>query len=88
MMLHIFAVRDRATDQFGTPMFLMSRGQAVRSFTDEVNRAEKDNQIFLHPDDFDLYFLGMYDSGLGRFEVGEPEQIAIGKNVKLRSNGG
>ncbi|AXH75919.1 MAG: nonstructural protein [Microviridae sp.] len=86
MRLKIFVVRDRATDQFGTPMFLVSSGQAIRSFTDEVNRSDKDNQIFMHPDDFDLYLLGEYDSDTGMFDCKSPEQVCIGKNVKIRSN--
>ena len=85
MKLKIFAVRDRATDQFGTPMFLMAIGQAVRSFTDEVNRMDKDNQLYLHPDDFDLYTLGEFDSDSGLFSVGQPEQVCIGKNVAVRN---
>lgn len=86
MLLQMFCVRDRATVQFGTPMFLVSPGQAIRSFTDEVNRAAADNQIFMHPDDFDLYFLGTWDTDTGLFDSHVPEQIAIGKSVKIRSN--
>lgn len=85
MKLMIYAVRDRATDQFGNPMFLVASGQAIRSFTDEVNRADKDNQIFNHPDDFDLYELGSYETSTGLFDVHVPEQVCIGKNVKIRS---
>lgn len=86
MILKIFAVRDRATAQFGTPMFLVSVGQAVRSFTDEINRSSSDNQLFAHPDDFDLFSLGEYDSDTGTFSTSAPEQVCIGKNVKVRSN--
>ena len=84
MILQIFAVRDRATDQFGTPMFLITSGQAIRSFTDEVNRADKDNQIFAHPDDFDLYSLGSFNTDTGEFVTVVPEQVCIGKLVKIR----
>ena len=85
MMLSMYAMRDRATDQFAQPMFLVNHGQAIRSFGDEINRAGTEaqpNYIFMHPDDFDLYFLGTYDTSSGSFVAVSPEQIAIGKNLK------
>lgn len=85
MKLQMFAVRDRATDQFGTPMFLVAEGQAIRSFTDEVNRAGADNQIYNHPDDFDLYKLGAFDTATGLFEAVPPVMAVSGKQVKVRS---
>lgn len=85
MILKMYSVRDRATDQFGNVMFLISPGQAIRSFTDEVNRADKDNSLYNHPDDFDLYYLGEFETNSATFTVVGPEQIAIGKMVKIRS---
>lgn len=85
MILSIFAVRDRATDQFGTPMFLVSAGQAIRSFSDEINRADKESQLFNHSEDFDLYLLGTYDSDSGTFVTKSPSQVAIGKDLRIKS---
>jgi hypothetical protein len=85
MILQIFVVKDRATDQFGNPMFLVAKGQAIRSFSDEVNRSAPDNQIFQHPDDFDLFELGSYDSNTGVFETHVPTLVVLGKSVKVRS---
>lgn len=82
MKLKLFAVRDRATDQFGTPMFLITTGQAIRGFSDEINRADRENQLNQHPEDFDLYELGEWESSTGKFEIGEIRQIAIGKDLK------
>ena len=83
MILKVVCVRDRATDQFGTPLFMVSIGQAIRSFSDEVNRADKDNQLYRHPEDFDLFELGEFDTQKGTFAVHAAEQIAIGKSVAL-----
>lgn len=77
----IFCVKDRATNLFGTPMFLMATGQATRSFSDEVNRKEAGNQLNMHPDDFDLYQLGYFDSDDGSFETHAPELVVRGKDV-------
>lgn len=84
MKLFVFCVRDRASDVFGRPMFMVSTGAAVRSFSDEVNRADKDNSLYNHPEDFDLYELGSYDDFSGLFETGVPRQVAIGKDLSLR----
>ncbi|MFM1820807.1 MAG: hypothetical protein RLZZ402_1166 [Bacteroidota bacterium] len=84
MKLIICSVKDRAADAFGRPMFVPSTGVAIRSFTDEVNRSDKDNQLFNHPDDFDLYNLGVFDDSTAVFELLlPPEQLAIGKQVKI-----
>jgi hypothetical protein len=84
MIMRIFCVRDRATDQYGNPMFLVSRGQAIRSFSDEINRAAADNQLYQHPEDFDLYELGSYNTDSGLFDTGVADMVCIGKNVSTK----
>lgn len=83
MILFCYGIRDRATDSFDRPMFFVSTGQAVRAFSDEVNRASADNVLHAHPDDYDMYALGSFDCDTGEFKPQRPEQVAIGKNVKL-----
>ncbi|QCQ85032.1 nonstructural protein [Blackfly microvirus SF02] len=83
MKLSIFVVKDRATDVFGQPMFLVSSGQAVRSFTDEINRQAEDNQLYRHPDDFDLYELGEFENEEGSFTTFAPRLVTRGKDVSL-----
>ncbi len=84
MKMMIFAIKDRATEQYGNPMFLIAHGQAIRSFTTEVNRQDKENQLYMHPDDFDLYHLGEYETETGTFTTTTPKQTAIGKQVAIR----
>lgn len=83
MKLKIFAVRDRKTDQYGTPMFMVSDGQAIRGFGDEVNREAAENQLWAHAEDFSLHALGSWDSDTGEFEAGRPAQIALGDQLKV-----
>ena len=85
MVSVIVSVKDSAAEAFGRPMYLQSLGVAIRSFTDEVNREDKDNQLFNHPDDFDLYELGVFDDSLGRYELRDnPTVIVRGKDVKIK----
>lgn len=77
-------VKDRAADAFGRPMFLNALGQAIRSFTDEINKDYAENQMYHHSDDFDLYDLGLFDDSTGWFTLHEdPKLLVRGKDVKL-----
>lgn len=57
----IVSIRDRAAQCFSRPVFTQTEGTAIRSFTDEVNRAVPDNELAKHPEDFDLYVIGVFD---------------------------
>lgn len=81
MKYKIVCIRDRAIDAFGTPVFVAATGQALRSFTDEINNEQ--SNLNKHPEDYDLYFLGEFDDSDGSFHVDKPKQIAVGKDVKL-----
>jgi len=86
MKLYIFAIRDQATDSFDRPMFMVSPGQMLRAFQDEVNRESKDNPMFVHPGDYALWSLGEFDTDNGLFRVHAPEQVALAKDVLIKRN--
>lgn len=80
MTVHVIvSVRDRAVDGYMNPFVVPSEGAAVRSFSDEVNRAE--SPMNAHPDDYDLYRLGHFDDSTGAFAVESPTMLVSGKNV-------
>ena len=84
MKLVLCTVKDRAADAFGRPMFVPSVGVAIRSFSDEVNRKDPDNQLHNHPDDFDLYELGEFGDNTGFFALhDQPKLLSLGKQVKI-----
>jgi hypothetical protein len=84
MKLVLCTVKDRAADAYGRPMFVPSVGVAIRSFSDEVNRQDADNQLYNHPDDFDLYELGEFDDNTGLFALyDQPKLLSLGKQVKI-----
>lgn len=66
--LVIVAIRDAAVDAFNRPFFLASTGQALRAFGDEVNRAADDNEMYKHPEHFELFELGSFDDKTGLVE--------------------
>jgi hypothetical protein len=80
----ICTVKDRAADAYGRPMFVPSAGVAIRSFSDEINRNNAENQLYNHPDDFDLYELGEFDDNTAVFSLHEqPKLLSLGKQVKI-----
>jgi hypothetical protein len=86
MKLVLCSVKDRAADAYGRPMFVPSTGVAIRSFSDEINRKDAENQLYNHPDDFDLFEFGDFDDNTGRFNLHEePKLISLGKQVKLQN---
>jgi len=86
MKLSICSVKDRAADAYGRPMFVPSTGVAIRSFSDEINRSDADNQLHNHPDDFDLFEFGTFDDNTGEFELHEqPKLLSLGKQVKIQN---
>lgn len=84
MILWVLTVRDRSADVFGTPTFHLSQGAAARAFADEINRADANNVMYRHPEDFDLFLLGSYDDSTAAFDMAPvPKQIAVGKDISL-----
>lgn len=79
----IVAIKDRAAEAFMRPWFVPTVGMAVRSFIDEVNRAADDNNLYRHPDDFELYEIGVYDDSTGRIEsYDDMHLLMMAKQVK------
>lgn len=63
-MIKLFAVYDVKGCAYGTPMFVVTRGIAVRGFADAV--AKPETGLNQHPGDYSLYELGEYDPNSGR----------------------
>lgn len=83
MKMHIVVVRDIKANVYAAPMFTASLGGSIRAFGDECNREAKDNIMYNHPEDFELYNLGWYGDGDAHFELlPKPEQIAVGSNYQ------
>lgn len=69
MKLVIMSVLDKASSAYGRPVFALSRGEALRSFMDEVNNARPENLMYKYPGDFELYMLGGFDTDTAEFSL-------------------
>lgn len=75
------AVRDSAVQAFNRPFFVPTVAVAVRSFSDEVKRQAPDNAMSVHPEDFELWEVGLFDDETGVFVKSEPRPILRAKDV-------
>lgn len=63
MIIKVFAVFDNKAASFGSPIFCVNRGIALRDFSDVC--ADPKSKLCVHPDDYALHELGAYDSNSG-----------------------
>lgn len=79
----IFAVLDAAAGCYSKPFFMPNSAVAARSFSDEVNRSDPNNNLHAHPGDFSLVDLGTFDDVEGTFQLHEQKQtIAQAASLK------
>jgi hypothetical protein len=87
MKMVIVSILDSAAGAYGRPAYVASEGVAMRQFQDEVNRASDDNQLYRHPDDFQLFYLGTFDDNTGAMDLlAQPKMIARAKDVMIRDS--
>lgn len=88
MKMIAVSIKDLGAQLFSRPMYVNHTNQALRSFIDEVNRPPATgatNDLFSHPDDFELYALAEFDDHTGAFlPYDRPELIAQAKSVRQK----
>lgn len=81
----LLAVRDRQLDGFMRPFTAESVGQAIRSFRDLAN--EPGSDINKHPEDYELYQIGTFDTQDGSIEQqAKIKLVAIATDLITRSD--
>jgi len=86
MKLIIISIRDIVANIYSQPAYTQSKGSALRSFSTEVNRADENNQLYKHPNDFELYALGTFDDEEASFELyAKPEQLGLARDYVIKN---
>lgn len=75
MRFKVFSVYDSKMEEFGVPMFLRSRGECIRAFSDVIGSSE--SPISKHPGDYTLFEIGDYDATTGAITMYEAK-ISLG----------
>jgi hypothetical protein len=84
MIQYRCSVHDKATGLFSRPVYVASPAQAIRSFSDEVNRKGDDNPLNRHPADYGLYQLGTFDDEAGTcHDLDRPLLLISGTHAHL-----
>lgn len=60
----MFSIRDTKGEIYHPPFFKNTHGEAERDFREVAKDAK--SMICKYPEDFDLYYLGEYDSKTGK----------------------
>lgn len=81
MNLQYYAVKDLAQNAFANLMPVPGHGVAIRSFQSEINRKTPDNIMSQHPEDFELWFIGTFDTENGTMDTREQHRLARGSDL-------
>lgn len=81
----IYSVYDSKVKYFHPPMFMMNKGEALRSWEEVANA--QDQIIARHPQDFALFELGEFDDQNGAITMHKtPESLGIAAQFKRESS--
>ena len=73
MQKPMYTISDRVSRTFWTPFAAHNDDDAKRAISNAVN-TPSDNDIFLHPEDFDLYKIGIFDDSVENGNIFTPFQ--------------
>lgn len=80
-LVKLYSIRDAKGDQFSPPFPANTHGEAEREFKTNVNNPQ--SRINPYPEDYDLYYLGEYDTVTGKLDpIDSPQHIIKGIQVK------
>lgn len=79
MKLTVCSIHDTKAEAWLNPLFFQSEAQAIRSFSDAVN--DPNSEFSKHPEDYNLFVLGLFDQRTGELEASAPVHLITGVNV-------
>lgn len=82
MIQKIYSVFDSKTGVYSHPILRVTRGSALRDFSDEVSNPQ--SPYAKHPADFTFYELGEYDDNLG-YVLNHDPKVSLGTALELQS---
>lgn len=81
----LFTIRDTKGEIYNKPFPQLTKNEALRTFADLAK--DPQTNIAQHPEDYDLYYLGTYDTTTGKIEALEsPAHIVKAINAIPKNN--
>lgn len=84
--MRLYSVYDRIAEGYANPMVMQNDGTALRSFRDEINRPNQESNLYMHADDYELWYIGEMNTKTGEI-TSIKELIVTGASCKERDNG-
>ena len=81
--LLVYSVYDSAVKAFANPMYMRTKGEALRSWSDAAN--DPKTAMCQHPSDYSLMELGEYDDQTGQF-INHPAPINMGLAAQFKQD--
>lgn len=82
MKQRLYSIRDRKVG-YMQPVIRQNDEVAVRDFFLTLSQTDSDNVFKIYPADFDLYFVGYFDSESGEFEHVLPVFLVSGTDAYI-----
>lgn len=87
MKKRMYSILDKTAGAYLNPFHCINDGDAVRLFTTFVNDGEgKASNIYRYPEQFALFYVGVFDDGLGKFEGDGSKELVQGQSVATSRN--
>jgi len=86
MKYQIFAVKDKALDNYSAPFTQATIEAALRMWRDLVVFGQEDNRYRRSPEDFCLYMIGEYEDSTGSLTSAVPVRLASANEVLAEIN--
>lgn len=81
MKSKVYVVYDSKVEAYMSPFLMVSKGQAIRAFSDSISDAG--TQFAKHPEDFTLFEIAVYDDSNGVYTMHDAK-IPLGCAVEFR----
>lgn len=82
MILSIYSVYDKKAENYNSQFCQKNNAEAMRTFSDLAN--DKDTTIHKHPEDYDLYNIGIFDTSDGIIKGIELIKLANASDFKSK----
>jgi hypothetical protein len=83
MKINVYAIYDVAAAIYKSPFMMRTDGEALRGFMDLSVSGE--NEIGKHPEQFQLFKIGVFDDGSGLYSSNTPTLLATAQEMVAES---
>lgn len=86
MRKRLYSVKDNKVGVFCSPFNHVNDAEAIRDLTTVVNLEKGDSKLSTYPEDFDLYYIGEFDTDTGKMIQEEIEYVVNAFAVKKQKS--